>query len=205
MSTIDPSWDYLKTDRQEDQKWNPSESEELDVNAEKSPLPPVVSSFFDKIKDAHYLNGGKSTDWPVTEKLVKKWIKEARKHFFEAIPDKITRLKTSEGLVTKYKNGEIKLSIESTFYTKEFPNIQSSRLVSDSEARDNSKNLAARVIQLTTLGKAQELNKGISGIATIEYDIIEAGGWLVGFNKKEVLVYFPLASEIMIKKLKAKK
>jgi hypothetical protein len=34
---------------------------------------------------------------------------------------------------------------------------------------------------------------------------MENGGWLVGFTREEVLVYFPFASEIIIKKLKRSK
>lgn len=191
----------------DDKEWEVKEDSKLEDSYSQrnnASLPPAVAKFFEQAKQKHWLVGGKRIDWEPVEVLAKKWGELANENFSDTIPTTIKRLSTSAGLVTKYKANQITLTIQGNFYKKEFPDLSAYNIVSESDSEIASKNLATRVIQLTVLGLSQNINKGKKNIVDVEYEILDKGGWLIGFTKKEILVYFPLSSEIIMKKLKRK-
>ena len=188
--------------------WEVKDSETIEDSTyserNSTSLPPAVAKFFEEAKQKHWFVGGKRADWEEIESLAKKWGELADENFSDNVPKTVKRLSTSAGIVSKYKEGNITLTIQGNFYKKEFPDLSAYNIVSETESEIASKNLATRVVQLTVLGMSQNINKGKKNIVNVEYEILDKGGWLVGFNKKDVLVYFPLSTEIIMKKLKRK-
>lgn len=180
--------------------WNAKTLEEnLEEKKFNNNISKPVAQFLDEVKIKKWLRGGKKTDWGKVEDFVKKWRSLALKSNI-GIPKKIKRLSTVNNVVSLHVNG-LKLTNE----IKNIKNSFYSNLISKDNENYDSKSLAVRSIQLTIIARTEELNEKKDGMAEIEYEILKIGGWLIGFNKTYLYVYFPFPSEIIMKKLKAKK
>lgn len=186
-----------------DDPWRAKTNANLEERASIK-VPPEVSDFLDGIKERKWLNGGKRADWEEIEKIVKEWRTQSLK-YFPKLPEKIERKNTFKGTLKKYNSGGLTLSTDSKYYKKVFPDIASFRIVPEYAAKESEKNLAARLVQIVIGARVHEINSRIDSIAELEHQILMKGGMIIGFDSKAILVYFPFASEIMIKKLKDRK
>lgn len=184
--------------------WKASTDEKLEKEAPQR-IPKQVQDFLRPIAGKKWLSGGKRATWEEIKKLTKEWSKESKQYFGTKIPNKVERKPSFKGTLQKYKKNNLTLATDSRYYQKIFPDIGSFRIIPEELARTSEKNLAARLVQITIAARTHEINNKSNGPVKYEYEILEKGGLILGFDTQKVLVYYPFSAEIMIKKLKKKR